>query len=319
MLLGLSPIQKLQIGLNQNNFYVLREDLLGFSFGGNKIRIGMEYLKDAKKKGCDCMIAYGSSSSNMCRVIANLCARESMECYVVSSVQEKEEYQETHNSHIVELLGAHLVYCKKSQVAGTLNQLMTKLKAEGKNPYYIYGDILGKGTERIGIEAYKNVYQMLEKYQEKEGLNFDFIFHASGTGSTQAGLVLGKTLCQGKEEIIGISVAREKETGRDHILNLLSSAKEISLAEAHENLNFEDAYLMGGYGKTSSEIIQVIQNTFLKEGIPLDITYTGKAFYGMEQYIKEKQIYGKNILFIHTGGTPLFFDFIRSCVDTLIL
>ena len=41
-------------------------------------------------------------------------------------------------------------------------------------------------------------------------------------------------------------------------------------------------------------------------GIPLDETYTGKAFMGMSEYIYE--ISDKNILFIHTGGTPLFFD-----------
>jgi D-cysteine desulfhydrase len=45
-------------------------------------------------------------------------------------------------------------------------------------------------------------------------------------------------------------------------------------------------------------------------GIPLDPIYTGKAFWGMKEYIKDMQMAGKNILFIHTGGTPLFFDFL---------
>ena len=44
-------------------------------------------------------------------------------------------------------------------------------------------------------------------------------------------------------------------------------------------------------------------------GIPLDATYTGKAFMGMTEYIED--VKGKNILFIHTGGTPLFFDAMR--------
>lgn len=49
----------------------------------------------------------------------------------------------------------------------------------------------------------------------------------------------------------------------------------------------------------------------LKYGIPLDSTYTGKAFQGMKKYIAENNIKNKNILFIHTGGTPLFFDDLR--------
>ena len=45
-----------------------------------------------------------------------------------------------------------------------------------------------------------------------------------------------------------------------------------------------------------------------KEGIVLDPVYTGKAFYGMKQYIKKNKIEDKNILFIHTGGTPILFN-----------
>ncbi len=44
-----------------------------------------------------------------------------------------------------------------------------------------------------------------------------------------------------------------------------------------------------------------------KNSIILDPVYTGKAFYGMSQYIRENKIQGKNILFIHTGGLPIFF------------
>ena len=42
------------------------------------------------------------------------------------------------------------------------------------------------------------------------------------------------------------------------------------------------------------------------------MTYTGKAFYGMVRYLEEHQIHNKNILFLHTGGTPLFFDFLEE-------
>ena len=47
-------------------------------------------------------------------------------------------------------------------------------------------------------------------------------------------------------------------------------------------------------------------------GIPMDTTYVGKGFYGMEEYIKKMKIIGKNILFIHTGGTPLYFDILNK-------
>jgi D-cysteine desulfhydrase len=40
----------------------------------------------------------------------------------------------------------------------------------------------------------------------------------------------------------------------------------------------------------------------------MDPTYTGKAFAGMIRYLADQKIRGENILFLHTGGLPLFFD-----------
>ena len=66
-----------------------------------------------------------------------------------------------------------------------------------------------------------------------------------------------------------------------------------------------------GYGVQSEELLQTIQGVMCEYGIPLDSTYTGKAFLGMKKYIRKEAISGSNVLFIHTGGTPLFFDDVR--------
>ena len=58
---------------SENAFYLMREDLLPFSFGGNKVRIAQSYLEDMECRGCDYLLAYGNSRSNLCRVLANLC------------------------------------------------------------------------------------------------------------------------------------------------------------------------------------------------------------------------------------------------------
>ena len=42
---------------------------------------------------------------------------------------------------------------------------------------------------------------------------------------------------------------------------------------------------------------------------------TGKAFWGMKQYIEEHQLQDCDVLFIHTGGTPLFYDCILNDTD----
>ena len=62
---------------------------------------------------------------------------------------------------------------------------------------------------------------------------------------------------------------------------------------------------IGNYNET---IVKTIEDQYYLNGIPLDTSYTGKAFWGMQEYIKKMKINNKNILFIHTGGLPLFFD-----------
>ena len=75
---------------------------------------------------------------------------------------------------------------------------------------------------------------------------------------------------------------------------------------------FDDSYICGGYGKYNDEIINTIKEVMQKEGIPLNTTYTGKAFWGMKEYLQKHKIVGKRVLFIHTGGTPLFFDDLKE-------
>ena len=41
------------------------------------------------------------------------------------------------------------------------------------------------------------------------------------------------------------------------------------------------------------------------------MTYTGKAFYALKQLMAEERWQNRTVVFIHTGGTPLFFDELR--------
>ena len=53
------------------------------------------------------------------------------------------------------------------------------------------------------------------------------------------------------------------------------------------------------------ETVEMAMRTY---GIPLDTTYTAKAFHGMQTVLRDNGVSGSGILFLHTGGTPLFFD-----------
>lgn len=63
------------MGMEQGNkLYIKRDDLVPYSFGGNKARKGVLFFEEIEKGGYDCVVTYGSSHSNHCRIISNMAA-----------------------------------------------------------------------------------------------------------------------------------------------------------------------------------------------------------------------------------------------------
>ncbi|QBP43096.1 pyridoxal-phosphate dependent enzyme [Paenisporosarcina antarctica] len=296
-------MHKLSLELNNNNFYIKRDDLLPVSFGGNKARKAILFFKDLENKKADCVVTYGSSSSNHCRVIANIAAAKDLPCYIISP---NEENHHTSNSKMIKLFNATVIQCPINEVGMTIENHLLELRRKDYKPYFIQGG----GHGNIGTQAYVDAYEEILDYEEAFGQYFDYIFHTSGTGTTQAGLICGNLLNGDKRSIVGISIARKLEYGGQVVLDsvnsyLKSHGKSIVKPE---KVCFTDDYILDGYSTYNEEILITIKDVLTKDGIPMDTTYTGKAFWGMKEYIKTNKIDRKKILFIHTGGTPLFFD-----------
>lgn len=308
-----TPIVKMSGNYGGNQYYIKREDLIPFSFGGNKARKAAEFYKEIRACGADVVMTYGSNSSNHCRIIANMAASMGIACHVISPEENRERL---YNTRLVENFGATVETCPVTEVSGTIDRRMETFRREGKNPYFI----MGGGHGNPGTRACVNTYREIAAYEEQSGIFFDYIFHASGTGTTQAGLVSGKLLLDaGRREngqavsgqkIVGISIARTQERGREVVRQSIEDylgARYAGLYRETE-LVFTDDYCMGGYGKYTPEVSETIEEVMKSDGIPMDTTYVGKAFFGMRRYAEAHGLQGKNILFIHTGGTPLYFD-----------
>lgn len=300
-----TPIQNLK-NLFNNEIFIKREDLLPFSFGGNKARKAKKIFDYIIKHEYEVVVTYGSSSSNHCRVVANLACKYGLGCYIVSP---KEEYKETSNSKMIELFGAKIIKAPLERIKETIDCLMEELTRD-KKAYFIQGG----GHGNLGTEAYVEAYDEILDYEKENNVKFDYIFLASGTGATQAGLICGATLNnENSERIIGISIARKNPRGQAVIEESVRDYLEsISYKGEVPNVIFDDSYICGGYGKYNNEILEIIKEILLKYGIPLNTTYTGKAFWGMKEYLQKHKIVGKRVLFIHTGGTPLFFDDLKE-------
>ena len=290
----------------ENRLYIKREDLIPFSFGGNKARKAKLFFREIEEGDYDSVVTYGSGSSNHCRIVANECCRRGMPCCIISP---EEASEPTFNSRMMKLFGAEITTVKIDGVHDKIEEKLAELRRAGRKPYLIEGG----GHGNIGTEAYVQCYREIKEYEKTENIHFDYIFFASGTGTTHAGLVCGQILDGDERKIVGISIARKNPRGRGAVLDSIRSylGERASEEQIRDKTIFIDDYT-SGYGKDDGRVVDTIESVLRKYGIPLDATYTGKAFMGMTEYIKKEQIRDKNILFIHTGGTPLFFDTLKK-------
>lgn len=289
-----------------NHLFIKREDTIPFSFGGNKARKAQLFFEEIDRGEYDCVVTYGSSSSNHCRVISNMAVARNMKCYIISP---EEASDETYNSKMMRLFGAEITVVPVEQVHDTIEKKLEDLRNKGSCPYFIAGG----GHGNIGTQAYVSCYEEIRQYEDARNIHFDYIFFASGTGSTHAGLVCGQLINKDERKIVGISIARKNPRGRQVVLDsiheyLTENDVLISDDKIESATIFDDSYTGNGYAKDNIKIEKTIREILMRYGLPLDTTYTGKAFQGMGEYLKERSITDKTILFIHTGGTPLFFD-----------
>lgn len=300
-----TPIQFYN-SFKSNNIYFKRDDLTDLALGGNKVRKLEYFLADAKEKKADCIVTYGSPQSNHCRLTAAAASKQGLKTVLILSKSDKPQFNG--NYFLFDLFDVDVVWIETDNVPQKIEETLLNLNNKGYNPYFIQGG----GHGNLGTHAYKIAFDEIIEQQNKKNIEFDYIFHASGTGTTQAGLIAGKIIRNSEIKIVGISIARNSNRGKE----VINSSLKDYFTEFHHSVDsfnnqiiFNDSYIGDGYAHIYPEIIDNIKKVAKKTGILLDPVYTGKAFYGMLDYIDLNKVKDCNILFIHTGGTPLLFNY----------
>src|SRR5699024_2408249 len=123
-------------------------------------------------------VTYGSKVSNHCRVISNLCAKNGIKCIIVSPLGDETN---NHNRELIELSGAQIIECSLSEVSETIYKIVKhESKLEQQKVYFIPGG----GHSNLGTQAYIEAYHEIKLWSKRNQTEFDFIFLASGTGTT---------------------------------------------------------------------------------------------------------------------------------------
>ena len=112
----------------ENQIFIKRDDFIPFSFGGNKARKALLFFEDFDKGDYNCVVTYGSSSTNHCRVISNICRQRQIPCFIISPLEASEP---TYNSKLIELFGANITLVPVCDVKTTIENKIESLKRDG--------------------------------------------------------------------------------------------------------------------------------------------------------------------------------------------
>lgn len=280
------------------NLSVKHDDYFPFTGGGNKARKIDYILKMASTRGTNALVTAGAANSNHARVVALAAAQLGWKCKLI--IHDQEDYSNG-NLLMMRLAGAELIFVEQINVASAMDEAMQSFTKAGLKPFYIFGG--GHSVE--GSLAY---YDAFKEFVSQSGVLPDYIVHASGTGTTQAGLHVGAELTKAcKTKIIGISVARDKLRGAKIIKESADELHSFLFPhKPHKNLNevsFYDDWNAGGYGHSNQHLIETIKWAARTEGLILDPVYTGKAFTGLIDLVSSNKIEKEtNVVFWHTGG-----------------
>ena len=130
------------------------------------------------------------------------------------------------------------------------------------------------------------------------GQPFNDVLVAVGTGTTLAGLAIG---LPGNWCVSGVSVLGESlKAGQVSLSDAI--AKKVGKSRA-ANWRLIEGYGLGGYGRSTPELVAFMDNFLEHTGIVLDQVYTGKLFWAIAQQVQHGYWNrGSRLLAIHTGG-----------------
>lgn len=299
-------LERLSDLLGGPRIWVKRDDLTECAVSGNKIRKLEFVLARAMEQGCDTLITSGGLQSNHCRATALLGARLGLKVHLLLRDEGEYSPQPQGNLLLDYLAGAEVTIVPRSRFIKEADSLIAELadnySRQGRSAWVIP---VG-ASDGHGVWGYVNCARELKEDFERCHINPQLLFHATGSGGTQAGLSAGATIYDLPCSVVGMAVCddaayftRKVTADLQHWIQLYEPG--ISLTEIPLSVN--DSYIGPGYAVAGQEVFDTIRTVASLEGILLDPVYTGKAFHGMLEEIRAGHLApSQDIVFVHTGG-----------------
>ncbi len=299
----------LGVAIGAPALWLKREELLGFGFGGNKVRSLSLILADARRAGADVLVTGAGPQSNWVRAAASAAAAAQL---ALEAIYWGDPPRQVGGNYLLaRLLGARCQFTGDADRASVDRGIAARaaaLRAEGREPYTVPRG----GACALGVLAHALAAAELADQCRAASVIPAVVTLAVGSGATLAGWLLGRKLLGAPWRIEGFTVSRPAAEIRPRVAELFGEAAALLGAAVFLDKNeviVHDGFIGPGYGVPSLEGNAAIRLAAHHEGIFLDPTYTGKAFAGLCHHVHSRQIPDdRPLVFVHTGGEPTLFN-----------
>ena len=286
-----------ELGFRPGALRVKRDDLTGLAGGGNKVRKLAYLLADARTQACDIVVTAGAAQSNHVRLTASAARQAGFD--VAAVLGGDRPGRDEGNLVLVRLFGVDPVWVGPYDaytLERALAETVLRLRTEGRNPYEIP---LG-GASAVGTLGY--VAAADELAAEAPG---SVVYTATGTGGTQAGLVVG---LGHHSRVRGIDVGAVPTVAAriDSLVAAAASLAQRPVPDGH--LQLDRSQIGEGYATGTDAAREAIHLAARLEGLVVDPVYSARALAGLIADRRHGRLEpDQPVVFLHTGGLPSIF------------
>lgn len=292
------------------SLYIKRDDLTGLGFGGNKVR-KLDYLMaDILRRGYDHIVTGAYFQSNWCTAVTAAANRFGLKTVLVKrgpAGYVPTQYEGNHLLHV--MLGAEIIVAEGKTDADVKHAVVQRLRDAGHNPVLVN---VG-GSEPLGVLGYVSGVRELVQQASERGLRLDYLVHASGSGGTQAGTVIGaKAFGDGLHVVCSSTGSRSQQVGTALVRSLIDATIEeyaLPVTVADDEIELYDQYAHG-YGHATPAKLEAVALLARLEGLFIDPVYTASAMACLIDQCRQGRFkVGQNVVFLHTGGQAAIFPY----------
>lgn len=276
-------------------------------YGGNKVRKLELLLAEAKRRGASEVMTFGFAGSNHAAATAVHAETLGLRSISMLLPQANASYV-ARNLAASTAAGAELHYYRTvpGLMAGVIRQTAAHQVRTGRRPFVIApGGSSPLGTVGFVAAAFELVDQL-----ERDALAPpDVVYVALGSGGTAVGLALGLAVAGVPTRVVAVRVTESKHANphkaaklwRDTVALLRDAAPQFPALEPDPaRLAFRDDFFGSGYAIATPPAQEAIELMRAREGVRLDVAYTGKALACLIEDSRRGVLAGKTALFWNT-------------------